>query len=203
MKREVHNPYGASDISFRVHLYYLYAECFSPINGLEGDPRCSECHWPLCISCKNLPKLIYHFMECAIFKTSRVRFQNGWPAGKPCAQIDCITPLRLLLMIESRPEKWHSEVCLMEYHDEARKESEHWEQDGVNIVNYLHNHCKLSKRFCKKMIERAIGILDINVFEARTTQGHPVRCLYPRFGVVAHSCIPNTTHTISASSGFR
>lgn len=178
-------------------------ECFTPINGLDGGPRCSSCHWPLCSSCQKLNSVKYHSMECPVFKSSRVKFQNGWPTGKPCAQMDCITPLRLLLMIESRPEKWHSEVCLMEYHDVERKQSEHWEQDGVNIVNYLHDHCKLSNRFSKEMIERAIGILEINVFEARTVKGFPVRCLYPRFGVVAHRCIPNTTHTISASDGFR
>lgn len=170
---------------------------------LEGGPRCSNCFWPLCVSCQNRKTLTYHSMECPIFKASRVKFQNGWPSQKPCAQMDCITPLRLLLMIESRPEKWHSEVCLMEYHNEARKNSEHWTQDSVNIVNYLHDHCKLHKRFSREMIERAIGILEINVFEARTVKGFPLRCLYPLFGVVAHSCVPNTTHTISASDGFR
>lgn len=182
---------------------FLFIECYTPINGLEGGPRCSQCHWPLCTTCQNAKVLTYHSMECPIFKASRVKFQNGWPSQKPCAQMDCITPLRVLLMIESRPEKWHSEVCLMEYHDEARKSSEHWEQDSVNIVNYLHDHCKLHKRFSREMIERAIGILEINVFEARTVKGYPVRCLYPLFGVVAHSCVPNTTHTISASDGFR
>lgn len=111
--------------------------------------------------------------------------------------------MRLLLGIERNPKYYEQQISKMEYHDEARRKSPFWEVDQNNIVNLLLGPCKFQGRFSRELIERVIGILDINVFEARTGMGHPVRCLYPVFGVVAHSCVPNTAHSIKVCDGFR
>lgn len=179
-------------------------ECYCPIDGSSEGPRCEYCEWPLCLSCNAARPdgLKYHEDECQIFWANGVKFQSVRDSSKACPQFECITPLRVLLAIERNPKYFEQQVSLMEYHDKARRESIFWAVDQVNIVNLLLGPCKLERRFSRELIERVIGILDINVFEARTTNGHPVRCLYPIFGVVAHSCVPNTSHSIRASEGF-
>lgn len=182
-------------------------ECYCPINGGTDGPKCDICEWPICLSCnseyKKNQKLKYHVAECREFKNAGIKFQNVEKSSEPCAQYECITPLRFLLAIEANPQIFEQQLSKMEYHDEARKKSKFWEIDQINIVNNLLGPCKLNGRFMREIIERAIGILDINVFEARTPGRHPVRCIYPIFSVVAHSCIPNTSHSIKASEGFK
>lgn len=141
--------------------------------------------------------------ECKVFRQNEFRFQNVRDSSKPCPQYECITPMRLLLAIERNWDYYEKQVSKMEYHDAARRESPFWDVDQNNIVNLLLGPCNFEGRFSRELIERAIGILDINVFEARTVSGYAVRCLYPVFGVVAHSCVPNTSHSIKASEGFR
>ena len=51
--------------------------------------------------------------------------------------------------------------------------------------------------------QKILGILEVNVFEARTTSGNTIRCLYPKLGIIAHSCVPNTAHSINASENFK
>uniref|UniRef100_A0A336M3G2 CSON011387 protein n=1 Tax=Culicoides sonorensis TaxID=179676 RepID=A0A336M3G2_CULSO len=182
-------------------------ECYCPVDGGVNGPRCDLCSWPLCMSCnsnyRKSKSFKYHGDECEIFRENAFKFQNVLDSTKPCPQFECITPMRLLLAIERNPEYYEKQVSLMEFHDEARRKSPFWEMDQNNIVNLLLGPCKFKGRFLREMIERSIGILDINVFEARTLGEHPVRCLYPVFGVVAHSCVPNTAHSIKASDGFK
>lgn len=145
--------------------------------------------------------MIYHNLECEIFKESKATFQH-WDENEICLQLDCVTPLRFLINIEHNQKQWKEEISLMEFHDEARRlDKEIWEEDQVNVVNYINKIC--DERFEKSMIERAIGVLVVNAFEARTEKGYLVRCLYPKFGVIAHSCIPNTSHSILSTKNFK
>ncbi|XP_063704203.1 SET domain-containing protein SmydA-8-like [Culicoides brevitarsis] len=182
-------------------------ECFCPLDGSASGARCEYCEWPLCLSCNAASSrnagLKYHEAECQVFWENGVKFQNVADSTKPCPQFECITPLRVLLAIEKNPKFFEQQVSLMEYHDVARRASAFWDADQQNIVNFLLTRCKFEGRFARELIERVIGVLDINVFEARTETGHPLRCLYPIFGVVAHSCVPNTSHSIKASEGFK
>lgn len=91
----------------------------------------------------------------------------------------------------------------MEYHDAARKKSDLWHANEVNVVGYMHGPCKLGNRFSKDLIRQVCGILEVNSFEAKTKNGNTVQCIYPKTAIMAHSCIPNTTHTILPSDNFK
>lgn len=188
-------------------IHFSLLECYCPLDGGVNGPRCDLCEWPLCLSCNSLNKrtkdLKYHQDECQVFQENGFKFQNVRDSTRPCPQYECITPMRVLLAIERNPQYYEEQVSKMEFHDEARRGSPFWDVDQVNIVGLLLGPCKFEGRCSRDLIERVIGILDINVFEARTGMGHPVRCLYPVFGVVAHSCVPNTAHSIRASDGFK
>lgn len=41
------------------------------------------------------------------------------------------------------------------------------------------------------------GILDVNTFEVRTIKGYSARGLYPTVAMMNHSCVSNTSHSIS------
>lgn len=91
----------------------------------------------------------------------------------------------------------------MEDHEANRRDSVVWNADNVNIVQYLHGPCNLKNRFSDSLIQKAIGILEVNSFESKTCEGHPLRCLYPKLAILAHSCIPNTTHSTYATDDYR
>ncbi|CAD6999380.1 unnamed protein product [Ceratitis capitata] len=92
----------------------------------------------------------------------------------------------------------------MEYHNEERRKLDDvWNADFVNIAQYLRGPCRLADRFSEDLIMQVVGILEVNAFEARTTQGYALRCLYPITGILAHNCVPNTFRTIHPSEGYR
>ena len=65
--------------------------------------------------------------------------QSGVP------QLDCITPLRLLLASEKNPERWNKDVKEMEAHNKKRSEKFQWKADHVNVVEYIRNRLKLTR----------------------------------------------------------
>ncbi|KAM3965851.1 SET and MYND domain containing, arthropod-specific, member 3 [Aphomia sociella] len=155
---------------------------------------CSRCSWPICSpECETAPS---HVDECEVFSAVNVRFQSveDWTASAP--QLDCITPLRLLLAKEKDPERWQQELDVMETHTEARMQRPTWSADQINIVDFLVDHCKLGSRFDKELVQRVCGILEVNSVEVPSRGGFSVRAIYPRLAIAAHSCLPNIVHTI-------
>ncbi|XP_055920728.1 SET domain-containing protein SmydA-8 isoform X1 [Eupeodes corollae] len=168
----------------------------------DGDSidRCEKCDWPLCGMCIDS---VEHNLECEVFHKANVKFAGNVSADGVCTQLDCITPLRVLLNKEIDPERWEREVAPMEYHDQSRRQmTEVWNADLVNIAQYLRGPCKLD-RFSEDLIMRVVGILEVNAFEGRTSHGHTIRCLYPKTGILAHNCVPNTARSIYPSDRFR
>lgn len=123
--------------------------------------------------------------------------------SKKSVLVDLQQFCRLLLEKELNPKRWDEEICLMEHHRSIRYKSEQWNADHHNIVRYLIGTCKLKGRFSEELIQQACGILEVNSFEARTKYGGNVRCIYPKTAIMAHSCVPNTTHSIYPSNGFK
>ncbi|XP_053674864.1 SET domain-containing protein SmydA-8 [Anopheles nili] len=181
----------------------LCLECCCPVDGAEGGPRCPRCGWPLCEECAESERLPYHGPECEVFAASRVRFRCVDDSTAGCVQLDCVTPLRVLLAKEADEARWNREIEPMEYHDGERRESANWKVDEHNIVAFLRGPCGLAERFSVELVQRAIGLLDVNAFEGRTSNGYSLRGLYPRLAVMAHSCVPNVVHLIHPSDGFR
>lgn len=70
--------------------------CYMPLQfGEDGDSldRCETCDWPLCSACMDSPM---HELECRVFSEANVRFAGNVGEDGICAQLDCITPLRLV-----------------------------------------------------------------------------------------------------------
>lgn len=65
--------------------------------------------------------------------------ENGVP------QLECITPLRLLLESEKNPERWKNEVKDMEAHNKIRSQKKQWKSDQINIVEYIRKQLKLER----------------------------------------------------------
>ncbi|XP_055638361.1 SET domain-containing protein SmydA-8-like [Toxorhynchites rutilus septentrionalis] len=179
-------------------------ECCCPVDGGVTGPKCSHCGWPLCEECvSKQDDIVYHKKECALFVKHKVKFQNVEDSTASCIQLDCITPLRVLLEKESHPDRWNDEISVMEYHHDVRKDSMTWNADQNNVVAYLRGPCGLEDRFSEELIQQVIGILEVNAFEARTCNGYAVRGLYPKLAIMAHSCVPNVVHSIHPSHEYR
>uniref|UniRef100_A0A182MZA2 SET domain-containing protein n=1 Tax=Anopheles dirus TaxID=7168 RepID=A0A182MZA2_9DIPT len=182
----------------------LCLECCCPVDGGPDGPRCARCGWPLCEDCCGAgATLLYHRGECGVFAACRVRFRAVEDSTAGCIQLDCITPLRVLLAKEADEARWTHEIEPMEYHDAERRESANWKVDENNIVAFLRGPCKLADRFPVELVQRAIGLLDVNAFEGRTCNGYSLRGLYPQLAIMAHNCVPNVVHSIHPSDGFR
>lgn len=112
---------------------------------------------------------------------------------------------RLLLAKDSNPDRWDKEVALMEHHEATRRNTEQWNCDHKNVVEFLHGPCKLKDRFSADLIQQACGILQVNAFEGRTSFASDcnIQCLFPKSGITAHSCVPNITHSIYPSDRFK
>ncbi|XP_049875857.1 SET domain-containing protein SmydA-8-like [Pectinophora gossypiella] len=168
----------------------LCLSCYCPVD----NTLCSKCGWPVCgAECEAAPA---HAPECTVFAAAKVRYQSpsDWTAASP--QLDCITPLRLLLAKEQDPDTWKRDLEPMEAHTEARRQRPTWAADQVNVVDFLIDHCKLGARFDKELVQRVCGILEVNSVEIPSRGGYSVRAIYPRLAIAAHSCVPNIVHTI-------
>lgn len=167
-------------------------ECCAPT-----ESRCNICGWPLCSECGAK----VHRLECDLFSNHEIKFQASVNKNGACAQLDCITPLRVLLTKDKDLERWTKEVEPMESHDEERRKSKLYEIDQNNVVNYLIKHCKCN--YSEELIQKVLGILEVNAFEARTGSGYNIRVLYPKLAILAHSCVPNTTHTTFITEDYK
>lgn len=180
--------------------YPLCLSCYTPWPSTPEDKRlCSKCGWPVCSTeCENLPQ--HKDYECQVFSEAKEKFNVTTaleePNGNGIPQLECITPLRLLLESERSSERWNKEVKNMEAHNKIRSKREHWKSDHVNVVEYLRKQLKLD-RFSEELIQTVCGILEINTFEIRTLNGYSARALYPVVALMNHSCVSNTCHSIS------
>lgn len=179
--------------------YPLCLSCYTPWPATDEKPVCSKCGWPVCSAeCESQPQ--HRDYECQVFAEANEKFnaeaalQGTSESGVP--QLECITPLRLLLESERSPERWSSEIEDMEAHNKIRSQKEHWKSDQVNVVDYIRNRLKLD-RFSEERIQTACGILEINTFEIRTAKGFSARALYPTVAMMNHSCVSNTCHSVS------
>ncbi|KOX72915.1 Protein msta, isoform B [Melipona quadrifasciata] len=180
--------------------YSLCLSCYAPWSlSLNNKSLCSKCGWPVCSEdCENQPQ--HKDYECQIFAQANEIFnvqaaleetnENGIP------QLECITPLRLLLESEKNSERWNNEVKDMEAHNKIRNQKKEWQFNHVNVVEYIRKRLKLD-RFSEEQVHTACGILEINAFEIRTAKGFAARALYPIVALMNHSCVSNTCHSIS------
>lgn len=71
----------------------------------------------------------------------------------------------------------------MESHEKERRDTEDWQADQVNIVEFLLKRCGLGERYSEELVHQVCGILAVNAFEARAHHefgATAVRALYPQ-----------------------
>ncbi|CAH0392289.1 unnamed protein product [Bemisia tabaci] len=171
--------------------------CFVPV---DCSYLCSKCTWPVCNpECESSP---YHAPECQVFSAANAKYQVPADLFEYSPQLDCVTPLRLLLASESNSKRWNEEVKDMEAHIEARKKTPYWENEQTNVVKFLRERCKL-ERFSEDLIHTACGILEVNAFEVRSSQGYTGRGLFPKTALMSHNCVSNTCHSIVPSKNYK
>uniref|UniRef100_A0A336KMW1 CSON012778 protein n=1 Tax=Culicoides sonorensis TaxID=179676 RepID=A0A336KMW1_CULSO len=175
--------------------YIVCLECSMPTDG-----RCLQCKWPLCDYCAN--NVNVHTQECEIFVKNNAKFFGAIDQHNACLQLDCITPLRVLLAKDKNEERWNKEIACMECHENERKSKPTWEVDHQNIVKYLRGPLKL-EQYSEELIQKVLGILEVNAFEARSQTGYTLRVLYPKLAILSHDCTPNTAHTIYMNDNYR
>lgn len=79
---------------------------------------------------------------------------------------------------------------------EIRKKLPLWQVNQNNVVNYLLGPCKLKGRADEDLLHKICGILEINAFEGRSSNGYAVRIIYPKLALMSHNCVSNITHSI-------
>nr|XP_012234311.1 PREDICTED: LOW QUALITY PROTEIN: protein msta, isoform B-like [Linepithema humile] len=184
----------------KAYTYPLCLSCYTPWPPSPDEkPLARSADRPVCgEECEN--SYATQDYECQVFVQANEKFnvdaalnennENGIP------QLECITPLRLLLESERNSERWNKEVKDMEAHNKVRCQKKQWASDHVNVVDYLRKRLKLD-RFSEEHIQTICGILEINTFEVRTIKGYSARGLYPTVAMMNHSCVSNTSHSIS------
>ncbi|XP_063243954.1 SET domain-containing protein SmydA-8 isoform X3 [Bacillus rossius redtenbacheri] len=169
---------------------------------VDGSASCSRCGWPVCgPGCEDSP--VHAAAECEVFRAAGVAFQPPQDWTETCCQMECVTPLRLLLSREKCPGRWTREVDAMQSNDERRRDLDAWRAEQVNVVGFLRDRCGLADRFDEQSIHRACGLLEVNAFEIRMVAGTTIRGLYPQTAILSHNCVANTSHTITPQSDYR
>ncbi|KAF4530660.1 hypothetical protein B566_EDAN004899 [Ephemera danica] len=129
------------------------------------------------VACERLA--VHRDLECAVFAAAKVTFPADLDPDADCPQLECITPLRLLL--NTHTDRWRDEVSLMETHEKERRDSSDWKADQVNIVNFLRRYCRLADSYSEELIHKVCGILVVNAFEAYSQKGdNSLRVIYPQ-----------------------
>lgn len=87
------------------HTPPLCLGCHAPTS---GQVTCAACAWPVCgEECAQLPA--HRDAECPVFQAAKVKFRPPpEDTEADCPQLECITPLRLLLKTDT--DRWTSEV---------------------------------------------------------------------------------------------
>ena len=73
-----------------------------------------------------------------------------------------------------------------------------WRVNQVNVVDLLRNVCHLADEFSEEEIHSACGVMDVNTFEIRLSNGQRVAGIFPTAAMMAHHCISNMSHVIDS-----
>ncbi|KAG8314264.1 hypothetical protein J6590_096708 [Homalodisca vitripennis] len=153
--------------------------------------RCEKCQWPLCSNkCKGLYRRHGHSKEeCEQLTTCPVSSTQ-----LPNNQLfNAITPLRCLLLKLNQPEQWTTLISMEAHNDVRRKLPSVWDYNQKTVVDRITQDWKITA-FSPEEIHTVCGVLEVNAF-AVGEDSLSIRGLYPTAFYIAHSCVPNTSHT--------
>jgi len=163
--------------------------CYRPV---EGDYRCKRCGFPMCD--RNCADAESHQPECVAVADS------GNPVkvtlfGENNSLYECITPVRLLALRDSRVSLWRKLINL-ESHDDRRSKTENAAITQRTVVDIIKKRLKMD-RYDEDLIKKILGIIDTNAFEIRLPDSS-IQGVYSQGAMLEHSCIPNTHRTFDA-----
>lgn len=78
--------------------------------------------------------------------------------------------------------------------------SRYWTECQANVVTRLLEDCQLKDRFSPEVLNRCIGVLEVNNHEIHlTSSGAGYRAFYPVAHTMSHVCAPNSIHVRDTS----
>ncbi|XP_052128169.1 uncharacterized protein LOC113211356 [Frankliniella occidentalis] len=158
--------------------------CHCPLPPLTGGASCSACGAPVCDA--DCEKLAAHAQwECKALRKATVTLP---PAA--------VLPLRCLLGVRSGLDGWTTFLEL-EAHLDQRRGTAVWSDRQSQVVEVLRAAGVVPADGSEdELVQRICGILDVNSFEVRGpaaagSAGEPLRAVFLRAAMMAHSCVPN------------
>ena len=133
-----------------------------------------------------------HEPECLVLRRAQPRLTvTEQDSFNPV--YSAVAPIRMLSVMETRPDIWEMVDKLMD-HLEARRKEPKWDFIRENVLPLIVDRCGSDVK--PEVIERIIGIFRTNSvkWEKRLEDGiRPVG--HALFSVLCHSCVNNTRYT--------
>ena len=171
--------------------------CLGCLKAVTGEVSCPSCNFPMCDDiCSKARSHVKS--ECTVFP----KFPTIADFSTNCPQYECVTPLRLLLCKESKPEVWRH-LLLHKDHTEDRRQ---YNEPGVDreqmvIVGLLLEWCKLKELgYTEAEVNMCISILSTHSVKFFPNPGTEGRAMYPTFAFMSHSCDYNSRHVVQKDS---
>uniref|UniRef100_A0A0K8WBW2 Protein msta, isoform A n=2 Tax=Bactrocera latifrons TaxID=174628 RepID=A0A0K8WBW2_BACLA len=166
---------------------------------LSGERRCSNCLklttqfcstcrvFALCDNCASHNE--YDCRLLAAMKDLRTELLKENP--NTYGLLKC-----LLLREDPENASYYEQLLQMESHLEERRGTAIWQELQKNVVQPvlqagLTKHLKDAQSVDEMLLQKFLGIIDVNCFEIRAPDEGQLRGLYPRTALMAHSCVAN------------
>ncbi|XP_046657363.1 SET domain-containing protein SmydA-8-like [Daphnia pulicaria] len=166
--------------------------CYTSLEDAEEASlfRCPGCDFPFCQEeCAKSPN---HEAECLVLRRAQTHIDD---MNEFHPIYLCILPLRGLLLKTTQPKLFQA-FSELEHHNDLRRQSKMWDVYQVNVVEFLRNSCHLADQFSQEEIHSACGVLDVNSYEIRLSDGQGALGIFPLASMLSHHCISNTHHII-------
>ncbi|CAL8135441.1 unnamed protein product [Orchesella dallaii] len=155
--------------------------------------NCPHCQWPICRD--ECAVSIYHKDECKFFTEKKIKP----PTRQGTCDFGALTILRGLMLKLRDPVSW-KKLMHLEAHNDIRKNLPLWRENMINVVIVILDQWHLFEYFSEEEIHTVCGILEVNSFELG--EKYSFRGIFPMAAMMAHDCIPNTTHFQNGLDGI-
>nr|CAI5824243.1 unnamed protein product [Callosobruchus analis] len=123
----------------------------------EATQKCGSCHG-VYYCCREHQKADWknHKKVCRPFKVTIKNFNMMHPTYQ------CVTVIRCLYQKQFLPETW-KKIDELQSHCEERKDTQKYEQEKINIAQFVRKFFKLESVFTDEEILKVCGIVMVRV----------------------------------------
>ncbi|ODM90870.1 Protein msta, isoform A [Orchesella cincta] len=134
-------------------------------------------------------------------RCSPVPIANGQysPTKAGTCDFGALTILRGLLLKLRDPIAWNK-LLHLEAHNDIRRNLPLWRENMINVVVVILHQWKLFEYFTEEEVHTVCGVLEVNSFELG--EKYSFRGIFPMAAMMAHDCVPNTTHFQNGIDGI-